>query len=459
MIEGVWWPAGQPELRYAGTLDIKNGNAVLTLTSPPAGQEVFALGSALTLHGESRSGSGITKYTLWGAEGTYFHHEDATTHSRRVVYVVAGDHLEAHETARFACSAVSFHDLAMWSRVVPPIPNGTAEEDAPQHLAASLVDVYADVFGPGYRVEVSLEYPQRIETDGDYPQGAIRGDSGEKTRVVFLVDPPAPAHLHELLLRDMQALLTFSYLGGAPVTGQWLGTSPETLQPIVRADTFRDRLFVHRGGFQMLLTTEVSAFAHLVAEWWGIQEDLFPAPQVVTMYLHTSRGLLEQSTASALAATENLHSYIGPTQHRFDPTYLAERALEIRAQYPGAEYAPFRAYLYEKFQDNRPTLQTRLEELRDLIGLERLPMMAIDESAWISLFKTVRNKLAHTGAHVLRRGEASDDLELINSQTRLILAMLLLTQMHLADSALDRAARVMGTWPHRVELATGTDSV
>ncbi|MDD9152592.1 hypothetical protein PUY80_08390 [Plantibacter flavus] len=448
MIVGDWWPADAPELRFSGVLTTTDGKASLTVTAPPIGQEVNALGRAMTLHGEAKDPSGVTRITLWGAEGTHFHHETATELTRSVAQVVLGAHFGGAQGERFRSSAASFHDLAMWSRVPDPISDGTAESEARQHTVAVMADVYADIFGAGYAVEVRLEYPTRIQTNETFPDGIISDFPGDHVRVVFDVSPPASLEFHDLLLRDMQALLTFSYLSGAPVTGQWIGSDPGNLYALIRRDTFRDRAFARRGGFQMILTTEVAPFGHLVQEWWNLLDEHFPAPQVLTMYLHTSRGLLEQSTASVLAATEHLHTQIGETQTRLEPRYLACRSTEILGTYEGDEHAAFRQFMREKLRENRPTLQTRLEQLVNIVGVEQVSLTGIDSEAWIRLFKSVRNKLAHTGAHVPRRGDSSDDLELINAQTRSLLAMLLLSRMNLTVESLTRAANTLGKWPH-----------
>jgi hypothetical protein len=448
VIEGEWWPADASELRFPGILTIVDGKSSLTITAPPIGQEVNALGRAMTLHGEAADPSGVTRVTLWGSEGTHFRHETATERTRSVAQVLVGVHLGGAEAARFRSSAASFHDLAMWSRVPDLIPDGTAEAEARQHTVAVMADVYADIFGAGYAVEVRLEFPTRIQTNEAFPDGVISDFPGDHVRVVFDVSPPASLEFHDLLLRDMQALLTFSYLSGAPVTGQWIGPGPEDLYALMRRDTFRDRTFTRRGGFQMILTTEVAPFGHLVQAWWHLLGEYFPAPQVLTMYLHTSRGLLEQSTASVLAATENLHARIGETQTRLEPGYLNARSVEIMQTYRGDEHAAFRQFMREKLRENRPTLQTRLEELVSIIGADRISLLRIDADTWITSFKTVRNKLAHTGAHVPRRGDSSEDLRLISAQTRCLLAVLLLSRMELTDDSITRAADVLGKYPH-----------
>jgi hypothetical protein len=199
----------------------------------------------------------------------------------------------------------------------------------------------------------------------------------------------------------------------------------------------------------MILTVEDMPFGQLVENWWAVLEDNFPAPQVLTTYHHLNRGLLEQSTASALAATENMHLQVGPSQERFPPETLARNKKIIKKSFPEQESASFRAFLYEKFSENRPTLDTKLGELVDIVTRERMTTLGVEPDSWMQLFKKVRNKLAHTGAHVPRRGDSSEDLDRINAQSRAFIALLLLTRLGLDDDAVDRAASTLSKYPHR----------
>ncbi|MHC9043296.1 HEPN domain-containing protein [Microbacterium saperdae] len=450
-VEGLWWSPDRPDFRLHGSLRIEDGRPRLTVVQPAAGQEFLALGSARTLHGEVPTSSGIEKVTLWGHPGTHFDRHVGHNHSRHAACAVFGAHLDSYDGTRFRWSAASYHDLGTWSRINDLIASGTAETEARQHMSADLTDVYTDMFGPGYNVCVHLEHPERIETDEDFPAGVIRNFHGEKARVVFEVEPPAPPAFHRLLLRDMQSLLTFSYLGGAPVTGQWMGEDADHLLQTVERDSFDHGQFSRRGAFQMLVRVDDSVpFGQLVEQWWRLLDEHFPAPQVLTSHLHNTRGPLEQSTGSVLAAIESLHAKIGTTQQRFEPTYLESKLREIRAMFPGEINKPFRAFLKEKFQDNRPTLETRLRELVDLVSHTRMTRAGIDPDRWVGQFKRVRNSLAHTGAHIAHRSGRSDDLELIEAESRQILAMLLLYAMRLPETSIDRASAVLGAWPHRI---------
>ncbi|MCU1585468.1 MAG: hypothetical protein JWM49_2024 [Microbacteriaceae bacterium] len=183
--------------------------------------------------------------------------------------------------------------------------------------------------------------------------------------------------------------------------------------------------------------------ADLLAAWWLAVEELFPAPQVVTMYQHSSRGVLEQSTASAIAAAENMHEKIGPTLTRFEGGYLDARLKELIKSYSGDDSKEFRQFLREKFKEDRPVLSTRLTELLAAVTPERVKKLGLNSAGWVKDVKEVRNKLAHTGAHVLRRGDTGKQLDRVNIETRALLTMLILGCIGADGSALDRAAGVL----------------
>jgi hypothetical protein len=442
---GHWWPPGKLDVHYPGVLRFDDQNPVLTIESPAIGQEVFELGRVPTLHGTLDNGHRVTLWDL--RQHALIHHpvDDAIMrHERTFTYAILGELLDDYRDAVFTCSAVRFHDLHEWSMFSTPVAQGTPEDEHPQHAAAFLVDLTNDLTGVQHQVQIRVEHPRRVETSPAFPGGAIIDHPGDHVRVVFECDPPATAGFHDLLLRDMQALLTFCYQAGAPVTGECLATC-ETgpVLAVTRRDTFRGHPPHGQASFQMLLSCSVADPSALLPAWSKAVEDLFPAPQVITLYHHSSRGLLEQSTASAIAATENLHSAIGPTKHRIATGYLAERTKHLLKKSAGEQHKEFRQYLREKLKENRPTLGTRLDELLDIITLERVGKMGIEPAAWSNDVKEVRNKLAHTGAHVPKRGDSGEQLNRVNDETRAILSLLLLGHLGVDDATLDRAAEVL----------------
>lgn len=449
-LNGYWWPKDKPALRYPGQLVVDEVGILLIVTAPPVGQEVFELGRTSTIHGIVDGPDGPQLVTLWDRSGHYLAHaSNGTDHARKYTFAILGSHVEDYESARFGYSVVSFHDLGEWSRIQDTVSEGVCEEGLPQHTVTVLNAPYRDIFGEDFIVTVSLEYPSRLETNERFPDGAIIHHQGGDSRVVFVVQPPAPAAFHELLLQDFQALLTFCYQSGAPVLGRWIGTDSNHLDALLRVDAFRERYVQSLGRFQMIVALDNFSFGELVEKWWATLDEDFPAPQVLTTYLHLRRGLLEQSTASVLAATESLHTRVGPSKQRFPEAEIAVNKSIIQKAFAGKPLAPFRQFLYEKLQENRPTLDTRLRELIDAIGPRRMETLEIETSEWTQLFMRVRNKLAHTGAHVLRRSDPSEELEVINAQARAVLTLLLLTRMNYDEKAIDRAAEVLSKFPHR----------
>ncbi|WP_166999003.1 HEPN domain-containing protein [Paramicrobacterium fandaimingii] len=194
----------------------------------------------------------------------------------------------------------------------------------------------------------------------------------------------------------------------------------------------------------MVLTTRDIPFQQLLPMWWDRIEELFPAPQVIIFYHHSSRGLLEQSSASAIAAAEHLHGLIATTLSRFADGYLFARQRELMKTYAGDEFKEFRQFLREKLKEDRPVLGTRLHELLAAITPKQLEKLGLDAAAWIRDVKDVRNKLAHTDAHVPRRSDSGAELERMNTETRALLTLLILSCLGVDEATLDRAADVLG---------------
>ncbi|MHA6667489.1 ApeA N-terminal domain 1-containing protein [Homoserinimonas sp. A447] len=445
---GRWWPADNPELSYPGTLRFLKRSPFLSVRSPPIGQEVFELGRGPTLHGELENGE---KVTLWDLAENYLEHSSKPTrdgsskHSRRFSYAIRGEHLGDYSAVRFRRSAHRLHDLREWSRIEDPVSSGLPYEELPQFDAVTLSGLHLDEFETDYTVLTTIEYPMRVETNDSFPKGAIMNHTGDDVRVVFETTPPAPARFHDLLVFDLRALLTFSYQSGAPVLGEWLqqdDSSPNL--PVIRKDAYNGVQTRHLRPSQMVLSAGHAAPADIFTSWWKLVDELFPAPQVVVMYHHASRGVLESSTSSAMAAAEHLHSALGDTKTRFPVGYLEAQLPSLIAAFPGKANGPFRQFLREAMKNNRPTLHTRLTELVALITPARVELAGFSSKTWIAGVKAVRNKLAHTGSHIDRRdGAGSRLLDHVNLQTRAVLTLLVLSQMGLSNEALDRSAKVL----------------
>lgn len=446
--KGSWWPAHDATARFEGTLRFRKRQPQLTLIAPPVGQEVFALGRTEVVHGQLDSGEMVT---LWDLQSHWLEHRRPTRsnelsrYRRTFSYALRGAYLEGFDDARFSRSAYRLHGMKSWSQIVEPIPRGLTGSDLPQYPVATRVGLHADDFGVEYTVGVRIENPLRVETDERWPEGAIFDHTGDDVRVVFDCVPPAPAKFHDLLLFDLQSLLTFSYQDGAPVEEEWLeSVDSKTWLSVVRHDAFKGAKPRPLGQSQMVLTPQSVSTEHLFNAWWRVIDDLFPACQVITAYHHGTRGVLEGSVTSAIAVIERLHSIVGETKHRFPPGYLETKSEELKHTYPGKELAPFRQFLREALRNNRPTFDVRLQEVLDVVTENRLSLLGIDGADWTSGVKAMRNLLAHTASHVDRRDrDASNRLDRVNAQTRAIIVMLILHELAVPANELDEAARVL----------------
>lgn len=445
---GTWWPPGEREFSFQASLEFKDRRPRLTVASPLLGQEVFKLAHTRIVHGELDSGD---KVTLWDTGGhvleSFGDHDGSMQSTRRFTYAVLGEHLENYEEACFRFSAYRLHGLGVWSAMDSPIPRGLSWEELPQYDQALLTIVDSDDPCVQYSIEVRIESPRRLETDAFFPSGGIVSHTGENARVIFECTPPAPARIHDLLLFDLQALLTFSYQGGAPVEAEWLATDDlEQALNVLREDSFTGHKPTgHVFRQNMILTLEVAEPSVLFPAWWKAVEELYPATQVSSLYYHGSRGLLESSVSSAIAVAEHLHGIIGPTKRRFPEGFLADKRKELKKAFPGPANAAFREFLHQALQNDRPILSTRLQEITEGVTSARLAVMAIDPARWIVDVKGVRDLIAHTSSHVSRRGSGSSTLlNRVNAQTRAIVAILILQQMRLGEEVLDQAAIAFG---------------
>lgn len=460
---GKWWPAGLPEHTFSGVLRLDDRRPRLTLAQGSSGQSVSNLAHAQTIHGKLESGENVT---LWDVQDHAFEHlrgdDEAASYRQRYTYAILGEHLPSHGDARFRFSAYRLHGLSHWSAMeAKPITRGLTAAALPHYEPASLPNFHRDESGVEYSAKVRFENLRRIEEDPEL-EGAqfIADHTGDQVRVIFECTPPAPPRVHDHLLHDLQALLTFSYQGGAPIEAQWLALQKmESAFPVMQRDSFNgDRPFGREFSMNMVLTTELMEPAELFPAWWKVMEDLYPAVEVIYLYHHGSRGLLESSVAAAIAVAEHLHGMIGPTKTRFPTGFLANKKLAVKhagkfAKQDGSETTlqefvaepAFREFLYEAFNNDRPALRTRLEELADAVTSKRLALLNIDGEQWIGSVLRVRNPIAHTSSHVKRRGDDSSNLlRQVNTATRAIVSILILKRMGMSEDVLDKCARVLG---------------
>ncbi|WP_369746488.1 hypothetical protein [Paenarthrobacter sp. AMU7] len=447
---GSWWAPDCPELAFHGNLEFKGRKPELRISADVFGQHRVVHGKSRVVHGKLETGE---KLTLWDLSGhplrSLYNGDNGTENVKTFTYAILGDHLAGPEETRLRYSAYRMRGLGTWAAIDAPIPYATPYEELPNYhpVVLSIPDDETDT---EYLVEVRIENPRRLEAEEGNSYGVISSFTGEDARIVFACEPPAPARIHDLLLFDMQALLTFSYQGGAPIESEWLalGNLDDQLN-VMREDAFTGHPPTeHIFRDAMVLTTAALEPRELLPAWWRVVEELYPATQVITLYHHGPHGVLENSVSSVIAMLENLHAKIGPTTTRFEQGFLRAQAkplkAALRSAFPGNEYARFREFMYEALQNDRPTLEIRLEELVSAATPERLALMHIDPTQWIEDVRLVRNPLAHTSSHVGRRGGGNSVvLRRVNAQSRAIATMLVLGQMGLGSEALDIAATAL----------------
>lgn len=445
---GLWWPRGSEHSKLQGTLEFVNRGPRLTFVSPVNEQSHRPLSAATVVHGELESGE---KVTLWDLSNSFLESlglddEVMMRHAKSFAYALYGEHLKSAEDELFRYSAYGMHGLGTWSAMETPIPIGLAKELLPQYDPVEISITDRDGGGIQYNVRVFIENPRRLESEEAFPGGVVHNYPGDEAQMVFECTPSAPARVHDMFLFDLQALLTFSYQSGAPLQREWLAIENRQHElDVMRADPFTgQRTKGHLFKRAMVLTLESAEPAVLLPAWWDVLERLYPAPQVIYLYHHGPRGVLESSVASVIAVAEHIHGMIGPTLTRFEPGFLEGKIPAIKKAFPGKSNASFRGFLYEALKNDRPKLSIRLQELVTTVTKRRFNLLGVDPDQWTGDVTSVRNLLAHTSSHVHRRDSAASSiLWRVNSQTRAIVTLLILEIMGIDQSGLDRAAKAL----------------
>lgn len=449
--QGEWWPAEDRTVTFQGILTFSKRLPRLTIVVGPVGQEFSRLARPQSVHGQLASGQLVT---LWDTQGHHLQfvsdEDDSIRHVRRFTHAILGDAVDSYDEARFRYSAFRLHGLDRWSAMEQYlVPRGLPADEVPQYPPARLTGFHTDEDGTNYSATVRIENPRRLEADEEDPTGYISTYTGHDVRIVFECEPSAPARVHDLLLFDLQALLTFSYQAGAPLEAEWIGDSTKGLLPVLRADPFTgDKPLAEVFPQRMIMTVSSVGADQIFPMWWRAVHELYPAIQVIYLYHHGSRGLLESSTSSAIAVAERLHGIVGPTLTKFPEGFLDSQQKRlrkvVRQEFPGPDYALFRQHLYDSLKNNRPTLRTRLEELAEAVTPGRMAALGVDPTQWISEVRRVRDILAHTASHVNQRGtDSAKLLQRVNAQTRVIVTILILRLMGLPADEIDRAALVL----------------
>lgn len=443
---GTWSTAGSAT-KYTGVLRFADGRPRLTVNAPHVGQSVYELHGPAVIHGELESG---IKVTLWDQHDQPLllgrSTKDGVKFRRHFTYALLGQHLGTYEEELFQYSAVRLHGLAEWTEMHDPTKQGISTDELPQYPAASL-----QIPNPGnpdnvHTVQVRVENPRRLEISNRSGTHAFIDHLGDNAMIVFECSPPAPAAVHDLLLFDLQPLLAFAHHSAVPVESEWLAVQDmDEAIPVMRRHHIRKE-YIERSLFHSNMVLPLSSVdpSVLIPAWWKAQDELYPAPQIITSYLQGTRGVLEGSVTAVIAVAEHLHSKIGPTKERFNKKEFKARKRVVINALVDEKDADFISFVNESFANNRPTFSTRLAELLDAVTPGRLKIMRIDGKGWVKDVKQVRNLLAHTGSHVERRSNgASELLSRVNIKTRAIVSILILKQMNLADDVLDQAAHAL----------------
>jgi len=433
---GTWWIPGAPNVSFVGELSFDRGAPSLQLQVPAYGQGHYAVGNGTpVVVGIIEGGHEVTLWDELGFVYMYLPHVSGdlwSYHRRKFSHAILGKHVASYTDARFASSSVRYGGLADWSR----LPDTTS-----QHPQA----VMENFDNSGVKVTISIENPQRLEEEEGYPYPVISAHSGQEVEVRFACDPPASAKLHDLLHFDMQAFMTVIFQ-----------TSAQTL---VESFTLEDG--VHTLGVACAHPSEkenpAKASAHSAVvlaanfdpsvvwpRWWLAIDALFPLTQILAMRFNSGGRIVEGSTSAAIAAAERVHEVLGSTHSRFTTKYLKGARKRLRASFAASEDSDYLAYLLENSHTVRPTLETKLTELFALLSAESAEALGFTEEQWIVPTKAVRNKLAHSGSHVKRRGPDLDSqLDEVDEQTRAILTLVLLGYLDVPDDQIVVAAATL----------------
>lgn len=441
---GNWWSPDEPEHVFPGVLRFDDGWPRLTFSSPPTGQDFYALAHPQMLYGEFDSGE---KVTLWDLQGSPLHHPPTAKprikSRRRFTHAILGEHLNGHLDQVFRFSSYRLRGLLEFSERLTGVPSSLPETERPKYADAKF-SIEND--GTIYEVSARVENPRQLEVSDSGSNQYFPYHAGENVRTVFECRPPAPAQVHDMLLLDFQRLLSFATVEIIPVEKEWLAVSDRSeMLPVIRRDAVHDVRKYAVGNlfsFNMLVTLQDVEPAVLFPSWWKAVRDLYPATEIISSYNQGTRGVLESSTSSAIALAERLQEAIAPRAERYENGIYREMQAKIKERFKDD---PEFSALLKNSLGNRLTLRDKLNVLTEAMTPERFRLMNIDSSAWVQDVRNVRDLLAHTGSHVKGRTSGSAvKLTRVNQETRAVISLLILKLMGLEDEVLDKAAEVTG---------------
>ena len=441
---GHWWSSDEPEHVFPGVLRFIDGRPRLTFSSPPTGQEFYALGRPGMLHGALGSGE---KVTLWDLDGSPLQHPPTAKplikSRRRFTYAILGEHLKNHRDQDFRFSSYRLRGFLEFSERLTGVPSSMPETERPKYADAKF-SIEND--GISYEISARVENPRQLEISESGSNQYFPYLAGENVRMTFECSPSAPAAVHDMLLLDFQRLLSFASAEIIPVEKEWLAVSDRTeMLPVIRRDAVHDVKKYAVGNlfsFNMLVTLQDVEPAVLFPRWWKAVRDLYPATEIISSYNQGTRGVLESSASSAIALAERLQEAIAPRATRFEKGVYREMQAKIKERFK--DDSEFSALLKSSL-GNRLTLRDKLNVLTEAVTPERFMLMNIDSSAWVQDVRNIRDLLAHTGSHVNSRTSGSVvQLTRVNQETRAVISLLILKLMGLEDEVLDKAAEITG---------------
>lgn len=441
---GHWWSPDEPEHVFPGVLRFDDGRPRLTFSSPPTGQEFYALARPQMLYGELDSGE---KVTLWDLHGSPLHHPPTVKPQiksrRRFTYAILGEHLKNHHDQDFRFSSYRLRGLLEFSERLTGVPSSLPERERPKYADAKF-SIEND--GITYEVSAQVENPRQLEISDSGSGQHFPYLAGENVRMTFECSPSAPAEVHDMLLLDFQRLLSFAIVEIIPVEKEWLAVSDRAeMLPVIRRDAVHDvKKYAAANHFSsnILVTLQDVEPAVLFPRWWKAVRDLYPATEIISSYNQGTRGVLESSTSSAIALAERLQEVIAPHAKRYENSVY--RGMQAKIEEKFKDDPEFSALLKSAL-GNRLTLRDKLNVLTEAVTPERFRLMNIDSSAWVQDVRDVRDLLAHTGSHVKGRASGSAvQLTRVNQETRAVISLLILKLMSLEDEVLDKAAEATG---------------
>ncbi|WP_182478435.1 ApeA N-terminal domain 1-containing protein [Clavibacter phaseoli] len=415
--EGKFWRLDHPELKVDATLRLsKRGAVKLNIPSTAPDQ----LGS----YGTTRSGHALGQLsdsrpvTLWGDPNMDFVWHNRSRRTQEWSTAIINAHVGIEQETVFTSSSLTFDGIDTWSRM----PRAIRQDEPRAKYESAVIE---DVYGTGVRVSVTIDSAAVAEKllDGNLQFIRFLGEDG---RIRFETDSPTSLSFHRRLWFDLKSLLSFSLQREVYMFDfQAVLPGGGVVSVIERREEEPGGLLYEK---QMILTPGHTPPEKLFPSWWKAVDALFPVAQVIVGRHYAQKAYLEGTAIAAFGAAEALHKHLGFNQLRFSRPFFKKATEELKLTLERPKQSPeqedFEMFLSEVLQNVSP-FRTRLRELGESAGASQLRAADIDVKTWIDITAGVRNKIAHSGSNVKRRGNTEDQLDLANHGTRVVLSMIL----------------------------------